>query len=146
MNPTTVFCPNLACPARGQTGLGNIGIHSRKEQRFICSQCRKTFAATYGTVFYCLRTSGDLVGLIITLLAHGRPGQAIVVAFGLDERTVAAWGHVLAVRAGLSRTSGRTTAGSGRAGRRVPCQETRGYCLDGARHDGLHPVVAGSRG
>ena len=92
MNPTTVFCPNLACPARGQTGRGNIGIHSRKEQRFICSQCRKTFAATYGTVFYRLRTSGDLGALIITLLAHGCPGQAIVVAFGLDERTVAAWG------------------------------------------------------
>ena len=32
MDPTTVFCPNLACPARGQTGQGNIGIHSRKEQ------------------------------------------------------------------------------------------------------------------
>ncbi len=29
MDPTTVFCPNLACPARGQTGQGNIGIHSR---------------------------------------------------------------------------------------------------------------------
>ena len=36
MDPTTVFCPNLACPARGQTGQGNIGIHSQKEQRFIC--------------------------------------------------------------------------------------------------------------
>ena len=39
MNPTTVFCPNLACPARGQTGQGNIGIHSRHEKRFICIQC-----------------------------------------------------------------------------------------------------------
>src|SRR5262245_45078056 len=25
MNPTTVFCPTLACPTRGQTGQGNIG-------------------------------------------------------------------------------------------------------------------------
>ena len=32
MDPTTTFCPNLACPARGQSGQGNIGIHSRKEQ------------------------------------------------------------------------------------------------------------------
>src|SRR5262245_23018271 len=92
MDPTTTFCPNLACPARGQTGQGNIGIHSRKDRRFICTQCRKTFAATYGTVFYRLRTSADLVALIITLLAHGCPVQAIVVAFGFDERTVAAWG------------------------------------------------------
>ena len=37
MDPTTVFCPNLACPARGQTGQGNIGIHSRKDKRFICT-------------------------------------------------------------------------------------------------------------
>lgn len=92
MDPTATFCPNLACPARGQTGQGNIGIHSRKERRFICTQCRKTFAATRGTVFYRLRTSADLVALIITLLAHGCPVQAIVVAFGFDERTVAAWG------------------------------------------------------
>ena len=87
MDPTTTFCPNMACPARGQTGQGNIGIHSRKDRRFICTQCRKTFAATYGTVFYRLRTAGDLVVLIMTLLAHGCPVQAIVVAFGFDERT-----------------------------------------------------------
>jgi transposase-like protein len=92
MDPTTTFCPNLACPARGQTGQGNIGIHSRKDRRFLCTQCRKTFSATKGTVFYRLRTSADLVTLIITLLAHGCPVQAIVVAFGFDERTVAAWG------------------------------------------------------
>ena len=52
MDPTTVFCPNRNCPARGQTGQGNIGIHSRKEQRFICHECQKTFSATKGTVFY----------------------------------------------------------------------------------------------
>ena len=92
MDPTTTFCPNLACPARGQTGQGNIGIHSRKDRRFLCTQCRKTFSATKGTVFYRLRTSADLVTLIITLLAHGCPVQALVVAFGFDERTVAAWG------------------------------------------------------
>ena len=92
MDPATVFCPNLECPARGQTGAGNIGIHSRKHRRFICTQCCKTFTATHGTVFYRLRTSADLVVLIVTLLAHGCPVQAIVAAFGFDERTVAAWG------------------------------------------------------
>jgi transposase-like protein/IS1 family transposase len=91
MNPATTFCPNLACPARGQIGQGNIGIHSRKDRRFIYTQCRKTFPATHGTVFYRLRTSADLVALIVTLLAHGCPVPAIVAAFGFDERTVAAW-------------------------------------------------------
>jgi transposase-like protein/IS1 family transposase len=91
MDPVTTFCPNLACPARGQTGQGNIGIHSRKEKRFICTECRKTFTATKGTALYRLRTAAETVSLVVTLLAHGCPVQAIVAAFGFDERTVAAW-------------------------------------------------------
>src|SRR5207248_8032535 len=89
IDPTTTFCPNANCPARGQTGQGNIGIHSRKEQRFICHECQKTFSATKGTVFYRRRTSAETVVLVVTLLAHGCPVQAIVAAFGFDERTVA---------------------------------------------------------
>ena len=91
MDPTTTFCPNRNCPARGQTGMGNIGIHSQKEQRFICHECHKTFSATKGTVFYRLRTAAETVSLVVTLLAHGCPVQAIVAAFGFDERTVADW-------------------------------------------------------
>ena len=91
MDPATTCCPNLACPARGQTGRGNIGIHSRKEKRFICTECDRTFSATKGTVFYRLRTSAETVAIVVTLLAHGCPLQAIVAAFGFDERTVADW-------------------------------------------------------
>jgi transposase-like protein/IS1 family transposase len=91
MDPTTTFCPNRNCPARGQTGQGNIGIHSQKEQRFICHACHKTFSTTKGTAFYRLRTAAETVSLVVTLLAHGCPVQAIVAAFGFDERTVADW-------------------------------------------------------
>ena len=91
MDPTTVFCPNWTCPARGQRGQGTINIHSRKDQRFICTPCHKTFTATQGPVFYRLRTAADPVTLVLTLLAHGCPPQAIVAAFGFDERTVASW-------------------------------------------------------
>jgi len=91
MDPTTTCCPNWNCPARGQSGQGNIGIHSQKEQRFICHSCHKTFSARKGTVFYRLRTSAETVVLVVTLLAHGCPVQAIVAAFGFDERTVADW-------------------------------------------------------
>ena len=91
MDPAATFCPNLACPARGQTGQGNIGVHSRTEKRFICTECRKTFTATKGTALYRLRTASETVSLIVTLLAHGCPVQAIVAAFGFDARTVAAW-------------------------------------------------------
>jgi len=91
MDPTTVFGPKLACPARGQTGQGNIGIHARKAQRFICHACDKTFRAATGTVFYRLRPLAATVITLVTLLAHGCPGQAMVAACGCDERTVAAW-------------------------------------------------------
>ena len=91
MDPTTVFCPNLACPARGHIDQGNIGIHARKDQRFICTQCRTTFAATKGTAVYRLRTPAETVALVLLLLAHGCPLQAIVGACKFDERTVAAW-------------------------------------------------------
>ena len=88
MDPQTVFCPNPACPASGQVGRGNIGVHSLKERRFICRVCTGTFAATKGTVFYRLRTAKEVVVMVITLLAYGCPIQAIVAAFGMDERTV----------------------------------------------------------
>lgn len=91
MDPAATCCPNLACPARGQTGQGNIGLHSRQDRRFLCTPCRKTFAATHGTVFSRLRTSAEPIALVVTLLAHGCPVQAIVAALGFDERTVAAW-------------------------------------------------------
>jgi transposase-like protein len=91
MDPTIAFCPNWDCPARGRRHQGNMGIHSQKEQRFICKVCRKTFSATKGTVFYRLRHSVQTVVLVLTLLAYGCPVQAIVKAFGLDERTVANW-------------------------------------------------------
>jgi IS1 family transposase len=38
-----------------------------------------------------LRTSREVVVIVVTLLAFGCPVQAIVQAFGLDERTVASW-------------------------------------------------------
>jgi transposase-like protein len=91
MDPTTTCCPNRHCPARGQTGQGNIGVHSRKEQRFICPACHQTFSARKGTVFYRLRTSAETVVIVVTLLAHGCPVQAIVAALGFDERTIADW-------------------------------------------------------
>jgi hypothetical protein len=91
MAPTTVFCPNLACSARGPPGQGNIGIHARKDKRFLCTECPKTFSATKGTAFYRLRIAAETVPLVVTVLAHGCPPHAIVVAWGFAERTVMRW-------------------------------------------------------
>jgi transposase-like protein len=91
MEPSEQFCPNLACCARGQQGLGNIVIHDRKRQRYRCKSCKQTFSARRGTMFEGLRTSTELIVIVVTLLAFGCPVQAIVQAYGLDERTVASW-------------------------------------------------------
>jgi transposase-like protein/IS1 family transposase len=91
MNPSKAFCPNATCSARGQRGLGTIVIHDRKRQRYRCKACRKTFSARRGTMFEGLRRPMDLIVIVVTLLSYGCPIQAIVHAFGLDERTVADW-------------------------------------------------------
>ena len=91
MNPQTQFCPNPSCKARGKQGQGNITIHRRKEGRYFCKTCEKTFSATKGTPFYRLQTAMEVVTTVVTLLCHGCPIQAIVAAFGFDQRTVARW-------------------------------------------------------
>ena len=83
MAPITTCCPNPVCPARGQGGQGHIGLHARQDKRFIGTECRTTFTATQGTAFYRLRTPAETVALVLTLLAHGCPLPAIVVACGV---------------------------------------------------------------
>jgi transposase-like protein len=113
MNPDEIFCPNIACPARGQTGKGNLHVHSRLEQRCVCDVCGQTFATTKGTIFYRLRTRPQIVMYVIVLLAYGCPIQAIVKAFLLDERTVRAWQK--------------------RAGRH--CQQVHEHLVENSQHD-----------
>jgi hypothetical protein len=57
----------------------------------MCHVCGRTFAETKGTVFFNLHYPIWVVVLVLSLLAHGCPPAAIVVAFYLDERTVAGW-------------------------------------------------------
>jgi len=91
MDASQVFCPNEHCKARGQVGQGNIVSHGKTRPRYRCKACGKTFSAHAGTMFAGLRKPKTLIVIVVTLLAYGCPIQAIVQAFGLDERTVASW-------------------------------------------------------
>src|SRR3989454_3918675 len=91
MDASKQFCPNSACSARGQIGAGNIRIHCYCPQRYRCQTCKKTFSARRGTMMEGLRTPAELVMRVLILLSYGCPIQAIVHAFGVDERTVAQW-------------------------------------------------------
>ena len=72
-------------------GEGNISIHDRKRQRYRCRICGHTFSARRGTMLEGLRKPSEVIVIVVTLLAYGCPVQAIVHAYGLDERTVASW-------------------------------------------------------
>jgi len=91
MDTQTQFCPNMACPARGERGAGNIRVHSQREQRYRCTRCGKTFSDSKGTALYGLKKEPKLFVTVTTLLAHGCPVQAVVAAYGVDERTVRQW-------------------------------------------------------
>ncbi len=91
MDASKQFCPNETCSARGKIGEGNIRLHSYRPERSRCQRCKKTFSARRGSMFEGLRTATDVVVIVVTLLAFGCPVQAIVQAYGLDERTVASW-------------------------------------------------------
>jgi transposase-like protein len=88
MDASQVFCPNLTCVARGKSGEGNIVSHGRARARYRCKTCGKTFSARAGTMFEGLRKPQALIVIVVTLVAYGCPIQAVVQAFGLDERTV----------------------------------------------------------
>jgi transposase-like protein len=92
----------MDCPARGQIGEGNIGIHSQKRQRYRCSVCSKTFSARAGTPFFRRRTDETTITCVVTLLGHGCPIPAIEAAYGFQAQTVRDWyeaagAHVQAV-------------------------------------------------
>jgi transposase-like protein len=99
MNPQEVWCPTLACPARGQLGQGNIGVHSQKERRYRCSVCGKTFGARTATIFHRRRTDQALIIMVITLVSWGCPLVAIEHAFGLQPQTVRDWLEAAGVHA-----------------------------------------------
>ena len=75
----------------GQAGEDHIALHSKKEKRFRCRKCARTFAATTGTIFYRRNYDHHFISQMVSLLAYGAPPAAIEKTYGLDERTVADW-------------------------------------------------------
>jgi transposase-like protein len=91
MNPQPPCCHPPPCPARGQGGQRNMRVPSPAEPRDRCTTCGQTFAATQDTPCSRWRPAAEVVTRGLTRLRHGCPTQAIVAAFGVEERTVAAW-------------------------------------------------------
>jgi transposase-like protein len=84
VRPELCICPHCQEGER-------IGVHQRAERLLICHACKKTFAWSHGTVFAGSQFPLWVIVLVLTLVGHGCPVPAIVAAFCLDARTVAAW-------------------------------------------------------
>lgn len=87
----------MACPARGQTGEGNIRIHSRNRARYRCTVCGKTFSDRAGTIFFRRRTDEQTITRVVTLVSHGCPIPAVEAAFGFQAQTVREWADAAGV-------------------------------------------------
>jgi hypothetical protein len=92
VDPQKRLCHNEGCWVYGRVGEGHIVIHSKKECRYRCKRCGRTFSERKGTPLYRAHKPHELFVWVITLLADGCPIQeAVVATFGLDERTVWRW-------------------------------------------------------
>lgn len=91
MDPSKTSCPNPDCPMHGHTGEDHIALHSKKEKRWRCRKCGRTFAATTGTIFYRRKYEHRFISQMVSLLAYGCPPAAIEETYELDERTVRDW-------------------------------------------------------
>ena len=99
MDPHSQFCHNPTCPASGQTGQGNIVIHSQWERRYRCTLCRRTFSARHGTPYYRGHVPEADQTCILTLIAYGCPVEAAARAFGYQARTIRRWVRVAGTHA-----------------------------------------------
>jgi len=61
MNLIEIFCPNIECPAKGQTGRGNVSVHSEKEKRCYCNVCKTTFSVSKGNCLGLMQNSNKLL-------------------------------------------------------------------------------------
>ena len=93
LDPSKQFCFNSDCPNRGLVGKGNMYVHSYNERRYGCHTCRRTFAATKGTMFYRLRTPPqEVLDAIAQLVVAGGDHSGR----GPSEGQEARYGHCLA--------------------------------------------------
>lgn len=86
MNPQIEVCSH--CGAEGKSG--QIAVHSRRERRYRCRVCRRTFVETSESALYGLKKA-DVFVIVVSLLAHGCPAQAVMVTYGLSDKTVRDW-------------------------------------------------------
>lgn len=91
------YCPHAACPDYGklhseqQPHIERFGSTRKGVQRYRCKTCRKTFTATFGTIFYRKRTPEHEILETLALLAEGSRISSLTRTKGFKEDTILAW-------------------------------------------------------
>ncbi|KKU80237.1 MAG: hypothetical protein UY05_C0011G0019 [Candidatus Peregrinibacteria bacterium GW2011_GWA2_47_7] len=85
------LCPNESCPLFQKQLEGNVVVHSKKQHRFQCKQCKKTWVGHRGETHFGLRHDRQKVERVQLLLKTGLSIRRIATESGLSPNTVQRW-------------------------------------------------------
>ena len=85
MNLATIFCPNLDCLARGQTGRGNVQVHSHKEKRCYCLELQQVQADEIK-----VKRQGGYIWMAMAMMVSSRLWLAGVISPQRDRHLIQA--------------------------------------------------------
>lgn len=84
-------CPNIDCEFYGQSDSGNIAVHSRKQGRFRCNICNKTWSAYSDEATFGLRSDEEIIERAFTMFEQDIPIRTIAKRLKVSPSTVQRW-------------------------------------------------------
>ncbi len=84
-------CPNTNCYHFGKLCAGNVTVHARQYQRFMCKSCNKTWVAHRNDVTYRLHATAQTLRAGLLLLQQGLSVRVIARSLGISPSTVQRW-------------------------------------------------------
>ena len=84
-------CPNKNCPCYGSVSGKNIRIHSKRDMRYQCAYCKKTWVAHRGDMYYGLRAPKEKIDRALRLYDEGKSVREIAREVGVSPSTVQRW-------------------------------------------------------
>ncbi len=85
------YCPNPECRYYQVLGLGNVGYHDRKNKRFRCNNCSKTWVGHRGEFHYGMKTQNQKVKRALQMIQAGISIRKVASYTGVSPSTVMRW-------------------------------------------------------
>lgn len=84
-------CPNEDCLYFNRNCAGNVTVHSRRYQRFMCKKCSKTWVAHRQDVTYRLHSEAQTLHLSLLMTRAGQSVRRVAHELGVSPSTVQRW-------------------------------------------------------